>query len=322
MQRFFSHFRPRLGVLLETEVWPNLMAAAQARQLPVVLVNARLSPKSLRQALRLPGLAKPAYSALAGVYAQTADDAERLQQLGAPISAVCGNLKFDATPDPAQLAQGQAWQAQLLALSPAKPVLMFTSSREGEEAAFLRQWSLLRAEQGASAQAQPQPLIVPRHPQRFDEVCRLIQAQGLSVSRRSSWGQAGPLHPEALQADVWLGDSLGEMALYHALSRVALLGGSFEPLGGQNLIEPAACGCPVVMGLHTFNFEEAAAQALAEGAALRVADLAQALPCAWAVLAAPAEQAKRSSAALAFAARHRGAAAATVAGLSSWLART
>ncbi len=318
VQRFLQHFRPRLGVLLETEVWPNLMAAAQARQLPVVLVNARLSPKSLRQALRLPGLAKPAYSALAGVYAQTAADAERLQQLGAPISAVCGNLKFDATPDAAQLAQGQAWQAQLLALSPAKPVLMFTSSREGEEAEFLRQWLALRAQHGSSLTCQP--LIVPRHPQRFDEVCRLIQAQGLSVSRRSTWGEAGPLSPEALQADVWLGDSLGEMALYHALSRVALLGGSFEPLGGQNLIEPAACGCPIIMGPHTFNFEEAAAQALAEGAAWRAADLAQALPRAVAMLAAPGEQARLSSAAKAFAERHRGAAAATVAGLASWLA--
>lgn len=315
--RFFSHFRPRLGVLLETEVWPNLMAAAHDRQLPVVLVNARMSAKSLGQALRLPGLAKPAYAALAGVYAQTPADAERLQQLGAPISAVCGNLKFDATPDPAQQAQGQAWQAQLMAQLPPRPVLMFTSSREGEEAEFLRQWLRLDAVQRQTCQ----PLIVPRHPQRFDEVCRLIEAQGLRVSRRSSWPASGPLTAEALQADVWLGDSLGEMALYHSLSRVALLGGSFEPLGGQNLIEPAACGCPVIMGPHTFNFEDAAAQASAEGAAWRVPDLASGLARGLALLADPAQQARLSGAALVFAARHRGAAAATVAGLVSWLVR-
>src|SRR6185436_20153077 len=107
-------------------------------------------------------------------------------------------------------------------------------------------------------------LIVPRHPQRFDEVAGLVAQAGRSVSRRSEWGDA------PVQADVWIGDSLGEMALYYGLADVALLGGSFLPLGGQNLIEAAACGCPVIMGEHTFNFSEAAELALDAGAARRV----------------------------------------------------
>ena len=125
------------------------------------------------------------------------------------------------------------------------------------------------------------PLIVPRHPQRFNEVQVLAESQGLSVSRRSRWPDAGPFESsEAMQADVWLGDSLGEMALYYGLGSVALLGGSFAPLGGQNLVEAAACGCPVVMGPHTFNFLDAAELAEAEGAALRVADVREGVQAA------------------------------------------
>ena len=122
---------------------------------------------------------------------------------------------------------------------------------------------------------------MPRHPQRFNEVQVLAESQGLSVSRRSRWPDAGPFESsEAMQADVWLGDSLGEMALYYGLGSVALLGGSFAPLGGQNLVEAAACGCPVVMGPHTFNFLDAAELAEAEGAALRVADVREGVQAA------------------------------------------
>jgi 3-deoxy-D-manno-octulosonic-acid transferase len=123
-------------------------------------------------------------------------------------------------------------------------------------------------------------LIVPRHPQRFDAVATLIESHGFVVQRRSAWGQGGPDRDSSGKQVIWLGDSLGEMALYYGLADVALLGGSFEPLGGQNLIEAAACGCPVVMGPHTFNFLEAAEQALTAGAALRVADLPQAVDVA------------------------------------------
>jgi 3-deoxy-D-manno-octulosonic-acid transferase len=148
-------------------------------------------------------------------------------------------------------------------------------------------------------------LIVPRHPQRFDAVVQLCQEQGLSVSRRSDWAGA----PEP--ADIWVGDSLGEMAMYYALSDLALLGGSFAPLGGQNLIEAAACGCPVVMGPHTFNFTQAAEVAVAAGAAFEVPDLEQALNKAWSLLMSSTDLQEAADAARNVSQAHRGAAART-----------
>jgi len=293
--RFLAHFKPDLGILMETEVWPNLVAACDYLGVPLVLVNARLSDKSLRKTQRLAWLARPAYAALTGVWAQTAQDAQRLRSLGAKVEGVLGNLKFDATPDAAQVAQGKAWRSQLH-----RPVVMFASSREGEELALLALLSPIktnRPERGRLTAASdpvgaaPSPrmfegvaptniasvqwLIVPRHPQRFDAVAALIESHGFAVQRRSRWGQGGPVTPDTAMPTIWLGDSLGEMALYYGLADVALLGGSFEPLGGQNLIEAAACGCPVVMGPHTFNFSEVAEQALAAGAAQRVQELTQ-----------------------------------------------
>ena len=262
VQRFLAHFQPRLGLLMETEVWPNMAAACAGAHIPLCLVNARMSEKSLRQAQRLGWLSRPAYAALPMVLAQTTQDAARLQMLGATVQAVTGNLKFDARPDATLLAQGRAWRKSV-----GKPVLLFAVSREGEEQMLID--ALAR---------QPMPdvqwLIVPRHPQRFDAVAALFGAAGYAVSRRSTWADCPPA------ADVWLGDSLGEMPLYYGLSDLALLGGSFAPLGGHNLIEAAACSCPVLMGPHTFNFAQAAEMAQAAGAALRCADLPAALQCA------------------------------------------
>ncbi len=304
--RFLAHFRPRLGLLMETEVWPNLVAGCADAGVPLCLVNARLSDKSLRQAQRLAWLARPAYRGLRAVWAQTADDAARLRQLDAPVLGVMGNFKFDATPDAAQLAQGRA-----LRHASAKPVLLFASSREGEEAMLL---DILKSKmplagvdsaQCAIKNIAPsvQWLLVPRHPQRFDAVAQLCEAAGLRVSRRSTWGDTPPA-----AADVWLGDSLGEMARYFGMADVALLGGSFAKLGGQNLIEAAACGCPVVMGPHTFNFAEAAALAQAAGAAFAVADMAQAVNKATALAQSVHDLAQARNAALALGEAHRGAA--------------
>ena len=327
--RFFDHFKPRLGLLMETEVWPCKVAAARARGVPLVLVNARLSEKSLKQALRVATIALPAFGALSAVYAQTAEDAQRFLALGAAVKGVFGNLKFDATPDVSQHAQGTAWRHRA-----GMPVVMFASSREGEESDFLEQIvpiaPVIRAQAATdliahdsvegTAPGRFKPFIVPRHPQRFDEVHALAESRGLSVSRRSRWPAAGPFASrEALQADVWLGDSLGEMALYYSLSSVALLGGSFAPLGGQNLIEAAACGCPVVMGPHTFNFLEAAELAEAEGAALRVADMGEAVRSAIGLANEPRALAKAVHAGLAFAARNRGATNRTLAALQAYL---
>jgi 3-deoxy-D-manno-octulosonic-acid transferase len=299
-RRFLAHFQPSLGLLIETEVWPNLSAACQASGVPLVLVNARLSEKSMRQALRLAWLARPAFGALTAVWAQSRADAQRLRQIGAPEPQVLGNLKFDAQPDAQQLAQGKAWRARN-----ARPVLFLASAREGEEAALLRALSALSALQTPLPDVQW--LIVPRHPQRFAEVAALIESQGFKVSRRSQWLD-GPAPDDASPRTLWLGDSLGEMALYYGLADVALLGGSFEPFGGQNLIEAAACACPVVMGPHTFNFTQAAELAVAAGGAQRVASLAQGVETALALVQAPAQRAVMANAAMAFAHAHRGAA--------------
>ncbi|WOB10259.1 3-deoxy-D-manno-octulosonic acid transferase [Piscinibacter gummiphilus] len=294
VDRFFKQFKPVAGVLMETEIWPNLLHAAHAAGVPMVLANARLSAKSHRQGQRLSSVMYPAAATLRMALAQTEDDATRLRDSGVREVVVCGNLKFDMTPDPALIARGRAWRARL-----GRPVVMAAATREGEEALLLAAWAALPSAQ------RPLLLIVPRHPQRFDEVAALVAAQGLSVARRSSW-QAEP-GEGAWPADVWLGDSMGEMPLYYGMSDVALLGGSFAPLGGQNLIEAAACGCPVVMGPHTFNFAEAATLSLAAGASRRVADMGEGVAQAVA-MAGDAGRGQSAERAVAFATQHRGAA--------------
>jgi 3-deoxy-D-manno-octulosonic-acid transferase len=278
-RRFLANFKPRIGIVMETEVWPQLCAACAQARVPMVLANARLNAHSLKKAQRLAALSRPAFGSFAQVLAQTQGDEERLHAAGTQQVSVMGNLKFDVTPDAALQALGQRFKQ----ISGARPIIMLASSREGEEAQFFKQIKALAQQINARAaidsiasdiSLQPQWLIVPRHPQRFDEVQRLCEQQGLSISRRSSWADA----PQA--ADVWLGDSMGEMAMYYALADIALLGGSFEPLGGQNLIEAIAAGCPVVMGPHTFNFAEACNTAQEMRAALRCTDMAQAVATA------------------------------------------
>lgn len=301
-RRFVRQFQPAAGVLMETEIWPNLLAACREAGVPVALANARLNAKSLAGAQRWAALSLPAYQSLSAIWAQTEDDAARLRQLGVQVQGVFGNVKFDVVPDAQQLAQGHLWRA-----ASDRPVVLLASSREGEEALWLQALQAARSDPSAQGLAAVQWLIVPRHPQRFDEVQQLIAGAGLTVSRRSQW-QAG--HSPAA-ADVWLGDSMGEMPLYYALAHAGLLGGSFERLGGQNLIEAAACGCPMLLGPHTFNFAEAAEQACAAGAALRVADMAAAVQQATALVHNTTQLAAMQQHALAFAATHRGAAQAT-----------
>ncbi|RVU44575.1 3-deoxy-D-manno-octulosonic acid transferase [Rubrivivax rivuli] len=298
VRRFLRAHRPSGGVLMETEIWPVLLHAAQAEGVPVVLANARLSARSARKGRRLATLLHGAAARLSTALAQTDADAQRLAEAGARKVQVMGNLKFDITPRPELLARGQAWR-QLLG----RPVVLAAVTREGEEALLLAAWAAL------PAAGRPLLLIVPRHPQRFDEVAALVAEAGFSLQRRSAWGTSPA--PEAVRAEVWLGDSLGEMAQYYACADVALLGGSFAPLGGQNLIEAAACGCPLLMGPHTFNFAQAAEDALAAGAAERLPDLPSAVArgCALLAAAGAADREVMVVRARRFAAAHRGAAA-------------
>ena len=298
VRRFLQHTAPHMGLLIETEVWPQLLAACVQARVPVYLVNARLRAASLQAYQRLPWLSGPAFGALAGVWAQSAADADRLRALGAPVRGVPGNFKFDARPDAAQLAQGSTLRTRLH-----KPVVMLASSRAGEEAMWLQALQASRARL-----PECHWLLVPRHPQRFGAVADLVQHAGLTLTRRSAYADVQAWL--AVPADVWLGDSVGEMALYYSLADVAVLGGSFAPLGGQNLIEAAACGCSVVMGPHTFNFAEVAEGAEAAGAAVRAADMSAALLELAALLAL--DPAVRRQRALDFAAASGGAVRRTV----------
>jgi 3-deoxy-D-manno-octulosonic-acid transferase len=297
MRRFLHRAQPRAGILMETELWPNLIHAAAINKVPLMLANARLSERSARGYARLPALARAGLQGIAVVAAQTEADAARLQQLGAHALHVTGNLKFDIAPPTEQLERGAAWKA---GWGP-RPVLLAASTREGEEAPLLRAFA-------AAAPADALLVLVPRHPQRFDEVARLIEAAGLAYQRRSA---ESPLR-EASR--VLLGDSLGELFAYYAACDVAFVGGSLLPLGGQNLIEAASVGRPVLVGPHTFNFEEATRLAIEAGAALRVNDADEWIATALKLLADDPARTRMGEAGLAFAARHRGAAA-RVAGL-------
>lgn len=310
VERFLTAFKPRIGLLLETEVWPQLIHNAQEKGIPIMLINARMSEKSLHQAQRWASLMKPAFAGLSAVCAQAPDDAMRLKSLGASVTGIFGNLKFDAKPDASQVAMGRAWREQL-----SVPVVMLASSREGEEAMWLAAWQTFNKQH---PELQIHWLIVPRHPQRVSEVESLITSSGLRVSRRSTWSQealfsAALLNETAQDSSViLLGDSLGEMALYYSLADAALLGGSFEKLGGQNLIEAAACACPIVMGPHTFNFAEASQAAESAGAAQRASDMAEAMKLAVDTVQNRPLQKQKSANAFQFAQQHGGATQRTV----------
>ncbi len=305
--RFLRHFAPRICILMETEVWPNLIHQCNRYKVPVVLANARLSQRSLGKAQRLGKLIGDAARGITLVAAQTQDDADRVRQLGVQDVVVTGSIKFDVVVPGAALATG----ALLRSAIGSRPVLLCASTREGEEPLILDAW--LRASLPANALL----LIVPRHPQRFDEVEKLIAAHGLAVQRRSGLEPDGVVAPAT---QVLLGDSMGEMFAYYAACDCAFVGGSLLPLGGQNLIEPAALGKPVLIGPHTFNFALVTEQAIAAGGAALVADADALMAQGAALLQDPAELASMGQKALAFANQHRGATPRTVAAIKPLLA--
>lgn len=299
VRAFLRHFRPSVGVIMETEVWPRLLEEAKRERVPVLLANARLSARSQRRYARVPRLSAWAFGNLQGVAAQTAADAARFEALGASPVAVLGNVKFDleAAPQQHDLARRlrALWGAR-------RDVWVAGSTREGEEALLLDAF--------AAMPAGPLLVIVPRHPHRFDAVEALARERGLATARRSADAVL------ASEVRVLVGDSMGEMLAYYGAGDVVVMGGSLLEYGSQNLIEACAMGRPVIVGPHTFNFEEAADGAIAAGAALRVPDATAALEAAARLAADSARRAEMGRAATAFVEGHRGA----VARMADWIA--
>ncbi len=281
VQGFLETFRPRLAVLMETELWPNLLAQCARYGVPVVLANARMSEQSARGYRRWRALMGPGIRGLAAVCAQSEADAGRLRALGAPRVAVTGNLKFDVVLDDAQLAAGREWRRKL-----GRQVLLLASTREGEEQLLLNE---------VPPSASLLTVVVPRHPQRFDQVAQWADA------RRTAGAMPDEKHR------VYLGDTRGEMAFYYAACDVTVIGGSFMPLGGQNLIEALAAGAPAVLGPSMFNFAEATRLALDAGAALQTADARAAVREAIGLLSSPERRAAMRAAGRRLCEAHRGA---------------
>ena len=290
-ERFLAHFDPAFGLIMETEIWPNLIHACRRRGIRVHLVNARLSEKSYRGYARLGPIVEDALNALTGIAAQTEADAHRLRLLGAGNARVTGNVKFDIAPAPALVERGQGWRA---AIGRDRPVFLAASTRDGEEALLLDALNEIRVPDLLT-------VIVPRHPQRFDEVARLIAERGVVYCRRSVDSL-----PDA-RTRVWLGDSMGEMAAYLAACDVAFIGGSLRPFGAHNLVEACALGKPVVIGPSVFNFQEAVELGVAAGGVLQVANAAGVASQVTALLTDRDRARIIGDAGAAFARAHRGA---------------
>jgi 3-deoxy-D-manno-octulosonic-acid transferase len=252
IKRFLNHFRPKIGLLMETELWFNLIAACSKQDIPILLMNARLSEKSATGYRKLGKLAFNGLSQLSAISAQTLSDAKRLAALGANNITVTGNLKFDVKPPADSKEKGAALRALL---GDTHPIFLAASTREGEEAMIL----------DAVSDLSVLTLIVPRHPQRFDDVANLLQQRNIPFVRRSTLQQ-----PITSGIKVVLGDSMGELYSYYAACDFTFIGGSLLRFGGQNLIEAAVMAKPILIGMHTFNFAEASETAVEKGAALRV----------------------------------------------------
>ena len=258
--RFLNRTRPALAIIMETELWPNLFHQCHARRIPLILANVRMSEKSARGYRRFAGLTRATLANVSVVGAQAEGDAGRMRMLGAMQVEVTGSIKFemDVPPDIADKA------AALRRGFGERPVWVAASTRAGEEEHVLESFARLR-------ERMPRLLLVlvPRHPERFDGVAKLCQQRGFRVERRSE--RKDGVAPDTA---ILLGDTMGEMLLFHAAADVAYIGGSLVPLGGQNLLEAAAVGTPVVFGPHMFNFSDISRMAIERGAGRQVQDVA------------------------------------------------
>jgi 3-deoxy-D-manno-octulosonic-acid transferase len=309
--RLIRRIKPAMLIIMETEVWPNLLATCRTHHVPCFLANARLSEKSRMGYAKFAAtraITRDALHTFNAIFAQSQADADRLASLGAKDVLVMGNIKFDLTLDDVAITRGQAWKAQLHN----RPVILLASTRDNEEAMLMQ--AFLRV---PSRPQKPLLVIVPRHPSRFDDVSMRLESDGFAVMRRRNFNDndLSQLATTLANADVLLGDTMGEMQSYIALCDIAIIGGSFQPLGGQNLIEPAAQGKPVIVGPSVFNFGQAVADALAADAIEQVTDANAAMRAANSLLANPERYKTISDNASKFSASHRGATARTVAAI-------
>ncbi len=309
MRRFIKHFSPHTIVLIEREVWPNLIKAATQAHVPVVLVSARLSERSARQTQWVNrlfgGLLKDTYAGLSAVLAQTSEDAQRLFDAGATNVSVCGNLKFDVSLPVIAVQGGQSWRERV-----ARPTIIIASTREGEDARFApliaeHVAQTVEAHNGARVLF----VLVPRHPQRFDQAARLLDGVRLRYARWSMLRDDPSALSVVQDLDVILGDTMGELPFFYGASDVAIVGGSFEPHGGQNFIEASAIGVPVIVGPHTRNFKDAVISAAHSGALVQTKEPAQAVAQAIAWLNEPEEANKVGQAGKGWVTTHVGATA-------------
>ena len=298
---FIRVFKPKLGLFMETEAWPTIVFYCAEIRLPLLLVNARLSERSAHRVNRFGNAGRSLFQAFSGILAQTQLDADRYRSLGVKKVKIVGNLKFDVPLDPGLVLQGQIWKQELH--SKQRLMVCAASTRDGEEAMILKAWKDLLLDN--TLEITPLLCLVPRHPERFSEVANQIQEASLKFRRRTEWIEA----PKGdASVDVILGDSMGEMPMYYSAADLVVMGGSLLPFGGQNLIEACAAGCPVLLGEHTYNFQQAALDAIEMGAAKRI----QGEPIALMetlkeLLLNTAELTKMSSAAKSYALEHQGA---------------
>lgn len=251
---FLHYFKPQLGILMETEIWFNLIHACRQHNTPLLLLNARMSEKSAKGYARFAQLTSAALTSLSDIAAQTTDDAVRLTRLGAKNVSVMGNLKFDIDSPTTMLNLGKYFREQFGAT---RKIFLAASTREGEESLILNALQPLHF-------LDTLLIIVPRHPQRFADVAQLLEQHNISYQRRSE------NRPVSNEVQVVLGDSMGEMFAYYACADIAFIGGSLLPHGGQNIIEACAVGTPVFVGPHTYNFAEATRLAVSKSAAIQV----------------------------------------------------
>ena len=307
-KRFYAHYEPKLLIVIEREVWPNLIYQAYKAGIPSFLVSARFSARSLRKAMRLGLLMRQSFGYFTAIYAQTYQDAVRLEHAGGKGVRVAGNFKFDVHPAMDQVERGRKFADSL-----GRKIVVIASTREGEDELFIEAMRrYIKREHHLDLDSKQRTLfyLIPRHPERFESTAALLKAEGWNVIRRTDLFSTGDCTTSSLAccktADVLLGDSLGEMPWYYAQAQVAIIGGSFAPLGGQNFIEACALGVPVIVGPHTRNFEQAVHDALEEGAAVRVPNADAAVKQAMALLEDSSARQAMSDAATFWVRKHSG----------------